>query len=105
MLLKDPEPATKARRPSRNLCRHCGSPLVRTDAGSEEFCCLGCAYVHRLIAENGHEAYYRLKNPVTPPADPAVFQPRDYSWLEDLQRRAEEAGRNGVAQLELEIQG
>ena len=33
------------------------------------FCCSGCAYVHRLVHEHGLDAYYRIKDPVTAPAD------------------------------------
>ena len=60
------------------------------------FCCAGCAYVYRLVHEHGLDGYYRIKDPVTAPADAAVFQPRDYGWLEDSQRKAE--GRAGRGQ-------
>jgi len=53
------------------------------------FCCAGCAYVHRLVHEHGLAGYYRIKDDITAPADAAVFQPRDYAWLETAQRDAE----------------
>ena len=67
------------------------------------FCCAGCAYVNRLVRERGLDGYYRIKDSVTAPADAAVFQPRDYAWLEAAQRTAEGAGSR--PELELDIQG
>ncbi|MBM3851669.1 MAG: hypothetical protein FJ399_00775, partial [Verrucomicrobia bacterium] len=45
------------------------------------FCCAGCSYVFRLVHEHGLAGYYQIKDDLTAPADAAVFQPRDYSWL------------------------
>ena len=56
------------------------------------FCCAGCSYVYRLVHEHGLAGYYRIKDEVTAPADAAVFQPRDYGWLDLAQREAEAAG-------------
>jgi len=69
------------------------------------FCCAGCAYVYRLVHEHGLEGYYRLKDAVTVPADPAVFQPRDYAWLEAAQRTAEQAAGDRAPELACEVQG
>jgi len=82
-----------------HLCRHCGSPA----SGSEEFCCAGCAYVHRLVHEHGLAGYYKIRDTVVAPVDGAVFQPRDYGWLTELQVQAELA--RGVPVLVLEVQG
>src|SRR5262249_28332365 len=38
--------------------------------------------------------YYRIKDEVTAPADAAVFQPRDYGWLEAAQGEAEGGARS-----------
>ncbi|WP_324726038.1 heavy metal translocating P-type ATPase [Actomonas aquatica] len=84
-------------------CKHCGSP---SPAGSE-FCCSGCAYVYRMIHEQGLDAYYQIKDDVTVPADAALGQSRDYSWLSSLQAEAEaqvaESGR--MPRLQLSVQG
>ncbi len=84
-------------------CRHCGSP---SPAGSE-FCCAGCAYVYRMIHDEGLDAYYTIKDTVTVPADAALGQSRDYGWLTTLQREAEaavvETGR--LPRLQLSVQG
>ncbi|MCC6416454.1 MAG: heavy metal translocating P-type ATPase metal-binding domain-containing protein, partial [Opitutaceae bacterium] len=85
-------------------CRHCGAPLADPVTQDGEFCCAGCAYVHRLVYENGFESYYRLKDDLTPPVDAAVFQPRDYDWLRDLQCAAEASGET-VPRVVLGIQG
>lgn len=71
------------------VCRHCGAPLIDEKMRSSGFCCAGCSYVYRLVHEQGLSGYYRIKDEVTAPADPVVFQPRDYSWLEALQQEAE----------------
>jgi Cu2+-exporting ATPase len=97
LLLARPSAAPR-RRPA---CRHCGSPVPAGAPG--EFCCPGCAYVHRLIGEHGFDAYYRIKDPVTAPAAGAVFEPRDYAWLAERQREAE-AGPL-PPRLSLEVQG
>jgi Cu2+-exporting ATPase len=82
-------------------CRHCGAPSPKGD-----FCCAGCAYVHRLVHEEGFDAYYRIKDEVTAPADPALLQPRDYAWLAEARREAEAVATNGRApHLVLEVQG
>ncbi len=82
-----------------HLCRHCGTPAP---AGAD-FCCAGCAYVHRLVHEHGLEGYYRIRDAAVPPVDPAVFEPRDFAWLGELVRAAE-AGP-GVPELVLGVQG
>ncbi len=84
-------------------CKHCGTP---SPAGSE-FCCAGCAYVYRMIHEQGLDAYYHIKDEVTVPADAALGQARDYGWLSSLQAEAEaqvtEGGR--MPRLQLSVQG
>jgi Cu2+-exporting ATPase len=70
-------------------CRHCGSPLLDSRAVESGFCCNGCSYVHRLVHEQGLAGYYNVKDPITSPADPAVFHIRDTAWIEELQQQAE----------------
>lgn len=86
-------------------CRHCGAPIGDARLEPSGFCCAGCAYVFRLVHEHGLDAYYRIKDPVTVPADAAVFEPRDYSWLEGAQRRAEAAAGQRPPELALDVQG
>lgn len=74
------------------------------------FCCSGCSYVYRLVHEHGLDGYYRIKDDVTTPADAAVFQPRDYAWLDPLQHTAETQAAAvkpapGIPELTLDIQG
>ncbi len=95
-------PASK----SKPVCRHCGAPSPHAD-----FCCSGCAYVFRLIHEQGFEAYYHIKDSVTAPADPSLLQARDYAWLAAAQQEAEAANRDAGAagtrppELRLDVQG
>ena len=87
-----PESATQGARPQGTPgCRHCGSPLLTEAARTSGFCCAGCAYIFRLVSGAGFDRYYRLKDKVIAPAGSALFQPRDYGWLEALQREAEMA--------------
>ncbi len=84
-------------------CRHCGAPVP----SEAEFCCAGCAYVYRLIHEQGLQSYYELKDDVTAPADTALLPARDYGWLAAAQTEAEaEAARERRApELVLDVQG
>ena len=84
-------------------CLHCGVPLATAAARTAGFCCSGCAYVHRLVHEHGLEGYYKIKDAVVPPVGEAVFQPRDYGWLVELQAAAEKSP--GTPELTLEVQG
>ncbi|MGA3006649.1 MAG: heavy metal translocating P-type ATPase metal-binding domain-containing protein [Opitutaceae bacterium] len=89
----------------RMVCRHCGVPLPDARAETSGFCCSGCAYVFRLVHEHGFESYYQIKDAVTVPADAAVFQPRDYAWLEAAQRAAEKTAEGRTPELGLGLQG
>jgi len=86
-----------------HLCLHCGTPLATDALRAAGFCCAGCRYVHRLVHEHGLDGYYKIRDTVVAPADPAVFQPRDYAWLAVLQQSAEAAP--GTPRLTLEVQG
>src|SRR4051812_7128573 len=94
-------------------CRHCGVPLIDARMRETGFCCAGCQYVFRLVHEHGLAGYYRIKDDITAPADAAVFQPRDYAWLETAQLSAE-AGtatspspstKTSLPELTLDVQG
>jgi Cu2+-exporting ATPase len=76
---------------AKRMCRHCGAGLIDARMIETGFCCAGCSYVFRLVHEHGLAGYYRIKDDVTAPADAAVFQARDYAWLETLQAAAEAA--------------
>ncbi|MDR1282154.1 MAG: heavy metal translocating P-type ATPase metal-binding domain-containing protein [Opitutaceae bacterium] len=108
-----PPPAAAAVPPktARPVCAHCGVPV----APGERFCCAGCAFVYRLVLEEGLDAFYKIRDAVTTPAD-AVLQPeRDFAWLAGEQRAVEErqAGGGGgrtaaaeqVCELVVAIQG
>jgi Cu2+-exporting ATPase len=93
--------SAQAKPASSRVCRHCGSPSFE-----REFCCSGCAFVHRLIHDEGFEAYYDLRDKVTNPAEFAVTAQRDQSWLASLQRDAElAAGESTTASFAVSIQG
>jgi Cu2+-exporting ATPase len=86
---------------TKPICQHCGAPSPQG-----EFCCAGCAYVYRLVHDEGLDAYYRIKDEVTVRADTSLLEPRDYGWLQDAQREAEGYATNGrAANLVLELQG
>lgn len=91
------------RRRAKPRCEHCGATVPE----GERFCCGGCAFVSRLIREEGLDAYYEFKAAVTPSAEAALLPAGDFAWLADAARVAEakatESG--GAAELELAIQG
>ena len=94
------------------VCRHCGAALIDARMRESGFCCAGCSYVFRLVHAEGLAGYYRIKDAVTAPADAAVFQPRDYEWLEAAQQAAEAPAdeappaRTGkIPELTLDVQG
>lgn len=94
-----PEPSQ-----TKPVCRHCGASLIDARMRVSGFCCAGCSYVYRLVHEHGLAGYYRIKDDITAPADSAVFQPRDYAWLETAQREAEAMAAK-VPELNLDVQG
>ncbi len=85
-------PANPGGSRSAPVCRHCGAPLASAQQ-APGFCCAGCAYVYRLVHEQGLDAYYNIKDQVTAPVDSTVFHPRDFSWLTAAQAAAEAAGQ------------
>ena len=92
------------------MCKHCGAALIDARMRESGFCCSGCSYVYRLVHEHGLASYYQIKDSITVPADAAVFQSRDYGWLESEQRDAEAASASGKApvrppELTLDVQG
>jgi len=100
-------PPRSSRRP---VCRHCGAALIDERMRQTGFCCSGCAYVYRLVHEHGLAGYYDLKDPITVPADAAVFHARDYGWLESAQLEADAASLAGPKpvrppELTLDLQG
>jgi len=99
------EPLTTPGRRPATACRHCGAPIAEARAAPSGFCCAGCAYVYRLVHEHGLDAYYRIKDLVTAPADAAVFQPRDYGWLDAAQTEAEAGSEGRLPDLTLDVQG
>lgn len=109
--LLDPAlPADARREKARPVCRHCGAGLIDARMRDTGFCCSGCAYVYRLVHEHGLSGYYAIKDSVTVPADAAVFQSRDYGWLEEAQLEADKAAAAGPLQrrppeLTLDVQG
>src|SRR4051812_18013121 len=83
-------------------CRHCGAPLIDERMRESGFCCSGCSYVFRLVHKHGLAGYYRIKDEVTAPADAAVFQPRDYGWLDAAQLTAETKVQDKPPELTLD---
>ncbi|MFH2077557.1 MAG: heavy metal translocating P-type ATPase metal-binding domain-containing protein, partial [Pseudomonadota bacterium] len=92
-------PPTESRR--RPVCQHCGAPSPAGD----EFCCAGCAYVYRLIHDEGLTDYYKFRDDVTAPADAALQPERDFAWLADLQAAAELKAGVRTPELVLAVQG
>lgn len=93
-----PPPVESRRKP---VCQHCGAP---SPAGVE-FCCAGCAYVYRLIHDEGLDDYYKFRDDITAPADAALQPERDFAWLADLQHLAETRAADRTPEIVLAVQG
>lgn len=96
-------PGEPIKRKGKPSCFHCGAP-----SPGGEFCCAGCAYVHRLINAEGLAAFYKIKDDITAPADAVLGQARDFGWLTELQAEAErKAATEGgkTPRLQLSVQG
>ena len=86
----------------KHKCEHCGAPV----APGEVFCCGGCAFVSRLIRDEGLESYYQIKDAVTAPADGALRPAQDYDWLVKAAADADGRAPDGrAAELDLGVQG
>ncbi len=101
MSLTDSTTAPSGKRSSR-VCKHCGTPSAK-----DKFCCAGCAYVYRLIHQEGLDAFYDIKAGTTAPVDVALSSDHDFGWLRTLQQEAEQTAREsgGTPRLRLSVQG
>ncbi len=88
-------------------CEHCGTEFPARDA-TERYCCRGCEFVARLIAENGFERFYDLKQDLAvAPVRGRPFEEHDFSWLAEKTAVAEGRAleRHEPASLELSLEG
>lgn len=88
-------------------CAHCGTEFS-AGAADDRFCCRGCEYVAELIAEQGFEQFYALKDGLSvAPVRSRPFEDHDFSWLGpkvlEAERKADDHG--GAARLELRLEG
>lgn len=72
-------------------CRHCGTPYSPGRQLPEGYCCHGCAYVHRLIEEEGLERYYELRGEAIQPVGTIPLQPQSFEWLREQQKAVEQS--------------
>lgn len=85
-------------------CIHCGTPFSLKSRPDSDFCCNGCAYVHRLINKEGLDRYYDLRDKQIAPVAAAALQPRDFSWLEAFAASLQTAS-DGVAEAVFDLEG
>jgi len=86
-------------------CLHCGTTFKAPPGDDREFCCNGCAYVYRLIHDEGLDRYYDLRDRPIHPVPAGALQSRDYTWLAGRAAAAEAAATRGAAELLLDLQG
>ncbi|MCB1131723.1 MAG: heavy metal translocating P-type ATPase metal-binding domain-containing protein [Verrucomicrobiae bacterium] len=88
-------------------CEHCGTEFSpRRD--DERYCCKGCEYVAVMIAEQGFEKFYDLKQGLAvAPVRSRPFEQHDFRWLDAKLAAAEKkAGESAsAAHLDLGIEG
>lgn len=70
-------------------CKHCGSLYEPGPNRPDGFCCNGCAYVYRLIEEQGLTQFYDLRPAAVAPVGAAPLTPHDFAWLREEQERIE----------------
>ncbi len=88
-------------------CEHCGTEYTPKTA-AERYCCRGCEFVAELIAENGFEQFYDLKQGIAvAPVRSRPFEEHDFSWLgpKVLEAEAEAEKRGEAARLDLALEG
>ena len=89
--------------PNAALCQHCFQPIP-PGAGTEPYCCRGCAAVHALLVDQGLTRYYELAGDRPAPAPPEPG-PRSLAWLEPLLEAEAAAGGGELGTLRLDVQG
>ena len=88
-------------------CEHCGTEFSAKTA-EDRYCCRGCEYVARLIADQGFGQFYDLKQGLAvAPVRSRPFEEHDFSWLGPKVAEAEEkaAARHEAAELDLGLEG
>ena len=88
-------------------CEHCGTEYAQKGA-EDRYCCRGCEFVAALIAENGFERFYDLKQGLAvAPVRSRPFEEHDFSWLGPKMTEAEQRAlaRGEAAHLELALEG
>ncbi|MGJ8640326.1 MAG: heavy metal translocating P-type ATPase metal-binding domain-containing protein [Opitutaceae bacterium] len=83
-------------------CKHCGTSYVEF-SGHDGFCCSGCTQVYALIKAEGMGDYYALQDRVGKPPVVEEGVESSLSWVEKLQRAAENA--ESAPHVELSVQG
>lgn len=89
--------------PAGGRCSHCHNPIP-AGAGTEPFCCHGCAAVHALLVANGLTRYYELAG-ASPAPVPVLPGARSFGWLEPLLEPFAERPEGELCTLRLDIQG
>jgi Cu2+-exporting ATPase len=90
---------------NQRACLHCGVPL--RPAEPTDYCCRGCEYVAKLIAAEGLDEYYNLRDNVVEPVSPATLRAVDYSWLAEKVATEQSSGQaqNAKYRLLLDLRG
>jgi Cu2+-exporting ATPase len=92
------QPSFVAQVASPDTCRHCSSPLTRSDV--DGFCCRGCREVYQLVQDAGFGRYYELGGGK---GHPIVRGESDHKWLEPL--AASVANAPAITTVTLDVQG
>jgi len=88
-----------------NVCDHCGTAFTPRVA-ADRYCCRGCEFVASMIHEQGFDRYYELKrDKAVAPVRSRPFEEHDFAWLKPSADAAETSARDGVAELDCQVEG
>ncbi len=89
--------------PAGTLCAHCRNPIPE-GAGTEPFCCRGCAAVHALLTDQGLARYYELAGDRPTPV-PVLAGRHGLDWLDPLLEPFAGRPEDELCSLRLDVQG
>jgi Cu2+-exporting ATPase len=91
--------------PASRACAHCGT-MFTPKSEMQIYCGPGCERVAERIKSEGLGDFYKLKNRPLSPVSPAQFESRNWDWIQDMIRSAENGIEpGGAVSADFDVQG